>query len=74
MPRGEGGYSKGNSDLNSEQDNVKVFTIDFVIKKLIDYGEDQAEARVRQVAHWKIRTTENFLRSLLKNGMDRVAT
>lgn len=47
MPRGEGGYSKGNSDLNSEQDNVKVFTIDFVIKKLIDYGEDQAEARVR---------------------------
>jgi hypothetical protein len=68
-----GNYDKV-SDINSEIDKVKVFTLDFVIKKLIDYGEDQAESRVRQVAHWKIKTTENVLRSLLKNGMDRVAT
>lgn len=47
--------------------------MDYVFKKLIDYGEDQAEARVRQVAQWKLKTSENMLRSLLKNGMDRVA-
>jgi hypothetical protein len=73
MPKGSSLYDKGNSDLNSEQDKVKVFTLDFVIKKLIDYGEDQAEQRVRQLSQWKIKTTENLLKSLLKNGMDRVA-
>ena len=36
--------SESNSETGSK---VKVFTLDFVIKKLIDYGEDQAEARVR---------------------------
>jgi hypothetical protein len=50
-----------------------VFTLDYVFKKLIDYGEDQAEARVRQVAQWRLKTSENMLRSLLKNGMDKVA-
>jgi hypothetical protein len=50
-----------------------VFTLDYIIKKLIDYGEEQAEARVRQVAQWKLKTTENVLRSLLKNGIDKVA-
>ncbi len=51
----------------------KTFTLDLVFKKLIDYGEDQAQARVRQVAGWKIKSTENILRSLLQNNMDTVA-
>lgn len=51
----------------------KVFTFDYLIKHLIDYGEDQGESRVRQIAHWKLRTTENILKSLLKHHMDQVA-
>jgi len=43
------------------------------VGKIIDYSEDQAVARVRQVANWKLKTTENVLLSLLNNGMDVVA-
>jgi hypothetical protein len=51
----------------------KIFTLDYLIKHLIDYSEDQGEARVRQMATWKLRTTENILKSLLKHHMDIVA-
>jgi hypothetical protein len=50
-----------------------VFTFDFVFRKFIDFGEDQAVSRIRAMANWKLKTTENMLRSLLKNGMDSVA-
>jgi hypothetical protein len=46
-----GAYDKNlQSDDGDSGIKYKVFTLDYVFKKLIDYGEDQAEARVRQVA------------------------
>lgn len=69
------GFDKqSNSGESGDGNRYRVFTLDYVFKKLIDYGEDQAEARCRQVSQWKLKTSENVLRSLLKNGMDRVAT
>lgn len=73
MPNYSGFEKNMMSDDGDSGIRYKVFTLDYIFKKLIDYGEDQAEARVRQVAHWKLKTSENMLRSLLKNGMDRVA-
>jgi hypothetical protein len=44
-----------------------------VIKKLIDYGEEQARKIVVEVASWKLQTTENVIKALLINNMDDVA-
>lgn len=51
----------------------KVFTLDYVIKKIIDYGEELGKDLVKGVAAWRLRTTENILKSMLKNNMDDVA-
>lgn len=67
------GFEKISNSGDSDIAKYKVFTLDFVFKKIIDYGEDQAEGRIRQCAQWKLKTSENFLRSLLKNGMDKIA-
>lgn len=77
-------YNKNFQDLGTQPDEkqndetesvgrYKVFTFDYMVKHLIDYGEEQSEARIRQVAHWKLRTTENILRSLIKHHMDIIA-
>jgi hypothetical protein len=42
-----GGNDKMSNSGESDVTKYRVFTLDYVIKKLIDYGEDQAEARVR---------------------------
>ena len=73
MPQYNGFEKQQQNSEDGDPAKYRVFTLDYIFKKLIDYGEDQAEARVRQVAQWKLKTTENMLRSLLKNGMDRVA-
>ena len=43
------------------------------MKRLLDYGEEQGVDRCRAVALWKLKTTENVLLSLLKNGLDKIA-
>jgi hypothetical protein len=67
--------SKGSMyDKDSDYDDrYRVFTLDYIFRKVIDYGEDQAEARIRVIAKWKIRSSENILQSLLNNSMDKVA-
>ena len=66
--------SGGKSDfLESDSHRYKVFTFEFLIKKILDYGEDQGHTRVRQIANWGIKTKENVLRALLKNHMDQIA-
>ena len=57
----------------AEGARFKVFTIEYVIKKLIDYGEEQARKIVVEVASWKLQTTENVIKALLINNMDDVA-
>ena len=43
----------------------KVFTMEYIIKKLLDYGEDSAKARIHQISQWKLKSTENVLKSFL---------
>jgi hypothetical protein len=65
-PRKEG-------EISQEISHYKVFTMDFIIKQTLDFGEDEGESRVRRIAHWKLKTTENVLKSLLIHHMDRIA-
>ncbi len=51
----------------------KVFTIDYVIKKILDYGEEKGIELVQAVAKWKLKSSENILKALLKNNMDEIA-
>ena len=56
-----------------DSERFKVFTLEFVIKKVIDYAEDKTDQRVREIAKWKIKSTENVLKALLKNNKDEIA-
>jgi len=56
------------------ESRFKVFTIEYIVKKIIDYSEEKAVSRVRAVGQWKMKTTENVVRALLKNSMDVIAT
>ena len=47
--------------------------MEFVIKQILDFGEDEGESRVRRIAHWKLKTTENILKALLIHHMDTIA-
>jgi tRNA U34 5-carboxymethylaminomethyl modifying GTPase MnmE/TrmE len=47
--------------------------MEFVIKKVIDYSEEKVDKRVRDMALWKIKSTENMLKALLKNNKDEIA-
>jgi hypothetical protein len=51
----------------------KVFTFDYIIKKLIDYGEEMGVKLVETITTWKFRSSENILKALLKNNMDDIA-
>ena len=51
----------------------KVFTFDYIIKKNIDYGEEMGKQLVEKVAEWKFKSSENILKSMLKNNMDDIA-
>lgn len=62
-----------NPTPEEERERFKVFTLEFVIKKVIEFSEEKGDKRVREIAHWKIKSTENILRSLLKNNKDEIA-
>jgi hypothetical protein len=51
----------------------KVFTLDYVIKKVLDYGEEKGLQLVEQIASWRLKSTENVLKAFLKNNLDDVA-
>jgi hypothetical protein len=51
----------------------KVFTLDYVIKKVLDYGEEKGLQLVEQVACWRLKSSENVLKAFLKNNLDDVA-
>jgi hypothetical protein len=57
----------------AESARFKVFTIDYIIKKIIDYGEEMGKALVEEVALWRLKSTENVLKAMLKNNMDDIA-
>jgi hypothetical protein len=58
---------------NAQGARFKVFTVDYIIKKIIDYGEEKVDELVDEVAGWRLKSTENILKALLKNNMDEIA-
>lgn len=58
---------------NAQGARFKVFTLDYIIKKIIDYGEEKVNELVDEVACWKLKSTENVLKAFLKNNMDDIA-
>lgn len=50
-----------------------MFTIDYIIKKIIDYGEERVDELVDEVAGWRLKSSENVLKAFLKNNMDEIA-
>jgi len=61
------------SEGEGSPDRYKVFTFEYLIQNLIEFGGDQAETRIRQLAGWKLRSSENVLKALLKGHMDLIA-
>jgi len=51
----------------------KVFTLDYIIKKVLDYAEEKGPEMVELVASWHLKSSENILKALLKNNLDDVA-
>jgi hypothetical protein len=56
-----------------ESARFKVFTLDYVIKKVLDYAEEKGLELVDQIAKWGLKSSENILKALLKNNMDDIA-
>lgn len=65
--------SRKDIESPSSSQRYKVFTMERVIRQTLDFGEDEGESRVRRIANWKLKTTENVLRSLLLHHMDKIA-
>jgi hypothetical protein len=49
------------------------FTFDFLFKRILEFCEESAHAKIRTIANWKIGSSENILRSLLLNNLDKIA-
>ena len=69
----EGNESSDNKDKSSTKEKYKVFTFKYLIEKIMAYCEDEVTQKVKEVAKWKLNSTENFLESMLINRQDRIA-
>ena len=63
----------GDQLQNEYAARYKVFTIDYVIKKVLDFSLMDHDKKVREIANWDIQSTENLLKALLKNYKDDIA-
>jgi hypothetical protein len=50
-----------------------VYTYDFLIKQVLKYCQEDAPGMIKQIAEWKLLSSENVLQSLLTNRQDEVA-
>mmetsp|Transcript_39061 Transcript_39061/g.37379 ORF Transcript_39061/g.37379 Transcript_39061/m.37379 type:complete len:87 (+) Transcript_39061:837-1097(+) len=57
----------------SRNERYYTFTFDYLFKKILEYCEDQSINRIRAIVSWKIKSSENVLRSLLINNLDKIA-
>lgn len=71
---GKSSESSDSEEVQFRQTHYKVFTFDFLFKKVLEYCEDQANNRIRAIVHWKIKSSENILKSLLLNNQDKIAS
>ena len=52
----------------------RTYTYDFLFKKILEFCPDDYVPRIRQIASWGLKSSENFLLSLLINRQDVIAT
>lgn len=55
-------------ELDELNQKYQTFTFDYLFKKILELSEDQAASQIRQIVHWKMKSSENILRSLLQNN------
>ena len=70
-------FSLPRADNKSELDNElrnKVFTFDYLFKLIIEIWGKKANGFIEIVASWALDTTEPFIKSLLINRLDTVAS
>ena len=67
------GESEEVDEQGNEMRKYKTFTYDYLIKQILENCEDEANQRIKQVADWKLQSTENFLMSMLVNRQDVIA-
>jgi hypothetical protein len=65
--------SSDDESIGDEDTKYLTFTFDFLFKKVLEFCEDQATNRIRDIVHWKIKSSENILKSLLMNNQDKIA-
>ena len=51
----------------------KIFTYDWLIKKIILYKEKKCDELLEEVMKWELKSNENILKSLLINCKDMIA-
>ena len=61
------------AEMRKNVENYRTFTYDWLIKKIMEYCEEETPQRIKQVANWRLRSTENFLQSMLTNRQDIIA-
>ena len=61
------------SDLDNELRN-KIFTFDYLFKLIIEIWGKKGDNFIEIVAGWALDTTEPFIKSLLINRLDKVAS
>ena len=59
--------------IEKYKQKYRTFTIDFLIKRVIELWPDDYPKMVGIIASWKLEQNENFLMSLLINRQDKVA-
>lgn len=65
--------SKSMSKKRETRKVVTTFTFDYTFKKILENCSDQAHNRIRVMSLWRISSTESFMKSLLKNNLDKIA-
>jgi hypothetical protein len=71
----EGNYSPRESIGGNMGNQYNVFTYNLLLENIVDYSttKESLNKRVEEVANWKLRSSESFLKSMLINRQDKIA-
>lgn len=75
LSNGDDSSDDDDDDLNDGEDQCKpmAFTYNYLIRKIIEKTEDEAPQVIKEVANWKLQSSENFLLAMLANQQDIIA-
>mmetsp|Transcript_43453 Transcript_43453/g.41916 ORF Transcript_43453/g.41916 Transcript_43453/m.41916 type:complete len:227 (-) Transcript_43453:2526-3206(-) len=64
--------SEGNG-TESEAGQFRVYTFEYIFKKIVEFTEENSNKFIKQIANWKLKSSENILKALLTSNQDKVA-